>query len=183
MTDVAERYRKLAGAMADRISAVPDGRWEAPAPCEGWTALDVVKHLSETPGIFFGMVGETPPSGGPSVDDDPLGAFNHAREAVQAALDDPNIADKEYDGALGKNTFAGGVDRFICADLVVHAWDLGRATGGDERLDPDEVRAIHEAMLPMDEMMRAPGAFGPKIEPAPDADEQTKLLNFLGREV
>jgi hypothetical protein len=30
--------------------------------------------------------------------------------------------------------------------------------------------------------MRGPGAFGPELTPPPGADEQTKLLAFLGRE-
>ena len=33
----------------------------------------------------------------------------------------------------------------------------------------------------MDEMMRTPGGFGPKIDPPPGADVQTRLLAFTGR--
>ena len=54
-------------------------------------------------------------------------------------------------------------------------------TGLDERLDPDDVHEILEAMGPMDEMMRGSGAFGPKVEPPPAADEQTRMLAFIGR--
>ncbi len=183
MTDISDRYRKLATAMEERIAAVPDDRWASPAPCEGWTARDVVQHLVDTPALFFGMIEEPMPAGGPSVDDDPAGAFQHVRSVVQAALDDPAVAERGFEGGLGKSTFEKGVDRFLCADLVVHAWDLARATGQDERLDPDEVDRLCEAMLPMDEHMRGPGAFGPKIEPPPDADAQTTLLCFLGRQV
>lgn len=183
MTDIADRYRTLAGAMEERIAAVPGDRWSSPAPCEGWTARDVVRHLADTPAIFFGMIDEPPPAGGPSVDDDPVGAFRHVRSAVQAALEDPGVAERGYEGVFGKSTFEKGVDQFLCADLVVHAWDLARATGQDERLDPDEVHNLYEAMLPMDEAIRAPGAFGPKVEPPPGADEQTRLLCFLGRQV
>lgn len=183
MSAAADRYRKLSDEMVQRIAAVPEDRWESQSPCEDWTARDVVRHLVDTPAMFFGFVDATPPSGGPSVEDDPLGAFSHARDAVLAALDDPAVADKEYDGGFGKSTFARGVDQFLSTDLVVHGWDLARATGLDETLDPDEVRRLHEAMLPMDEAMRGPGAFGPKIDPPADADEQTKLLCFLGRHV
>jgi len=45
------------------------------------------------------------------------------------------------------------------------------------------VQRVHEALAPMDEKMRGPGAFGPKLDPPPGADEQTKLLAFLGRQV
>lgn len=183
MTDVADRYRKLAAAMEERIAAVPDDRWSSPAPCEGWVARDVVQHLVDTPAIFFGMVDQPAPSGGPSVDDDPVGAFTDARDAVQTALDDPAVADLPYEGFFGPSTFAEGVDQFLCADLVIHSWDLARATGQDERLDREEVHRLFEGMLPMDDMLRAPGAFGPKVEPPAGADEQTQLLCFLGRQV
>ena len=182
MSDIAERYRRLAQEMADRISAVPDDRWSSPSPCEEWSARDVVRHLVDTPGIFFGLVGRDAPTGGPSVDDDPAGAFAHVRDGVQAALDDPAVAELSYDGIFGPSTFEQGIAQFICADLVIHGWDLARATGQDERLDPDEVRAIHAALLPMGDALRSPGAFGPAIEPPPDADEQTRFLCFIGRQ-
>ncbi len=182
MTAVADRYRTLAASMEERIRAVPDDAWSNPSPCEGWTARDVVRHLVETPPMFFGFV-EVPAPEVPSVDEDPVGAFTTMRDAVQVALEDPAVADKEFDGFMGRSTFAQGVDRFLCADLVVHAWDLARATGQDEQLPPDEVHDVFEALKPMDEAMRGPGAFGPKVEPPPDADEQTRFLSFLGRRV
>jgi uncharacterized protein (TIGR03086 family) len=169
--------------MTERIAAVPADRWASPSPCEGWTAREVVQHLVDTPAIFFGLVEQPAPTGGPSVEDDPVGAFTHARDAVQAALDDPAVAERPYEGFFGPSTFEQGVDQFLSADLVIHAWDLARATGQDERLDPDEVHGLYEAMLPMDEAIRAPGAFGPKVEPPRGADEQTQLLCFLGRRV
>src|SRR3546814_17295875 len=98
---------------------------------------------------------------------------------VQAALDDPAVADREFDGSFGKNTFAGGVDQFICADLVVHAWDIARATGGDERLEPAKVHAPSEAMLTLEEAIRQPGACGPKVEPPADADAKPRFPCFL----
>jgi uncharacterized protein (TIGR03086 family) len=182
MSAVADRYRTLAASMEERIRAVPDEAWSNPSPCEGWTARDVVRHLVETPPMFFGFV-DVPAPEGPPVEDDPVGAFTTIRDAVQAALEDPAIADKEFDGMFGPSTFASGVDRFLCADLVVHAWDLARATGQDEQLPADEVHNVFEALKPMDEAMRGPGAFGPKVEPPADADEQTQLLSFLGRRV
>ena len=178
----ADRYRSLAASMTDTIAGVPEDRWEASTPCEDWMARDVVRHLVDTSGMFLGFIGQDAPAG-PSVDDDPLGAFTAARDAVQAALDDPATAAQEYDGMFGRTSFAKSVDGFLSADLVIHRWDLARATGQDETLPVDEVRRVQEMLEPMDEKMRGPGAFGPKIEPPPGADEQTKLLCFLGRRV
>jgi len=178
----ADRYRTLAESMTETIAGVPEDKWGAATPCDDWTARDVVSHLVDTSGMFLGFIGKEPPAG-PSVDDDPLGAFTTARDAVQGALDNPATATQEYDGMFGRTTFEKSVDGFLSADLVVHRWDLARATGQDETLPPDEVKRVHEQLAPMDEKMRGPGAFGPKLDPPPGADEQTKLLAFLGRQV
>lgn len=181
MTQIAERHSRLAAAMTERIANVDEEGWSAPTPCEDWDARALLHHLVETPAIFFGLVDEAPPPPGPDPDTDPVGAFAHVHDAVASALRDPAIAEREFDGAFGKNTFAGAIDQFICADLVLHGWDLARATGQDEHVDPDDVRVIGEALYPVGDAIRRPGAFGRAVEPPPDADEQTKLLCFLGR--
>ena len=75
MTEIAERYRKVAGQFTARAKAVPEGAWDNPAPCEGWVARDVVRHLVEwIPGFFESNAGLELPAG-PPVDDDPVGAW------------------------------------------------------------------------------------------------------------
>jgi uncharacterized protein (TIGR03086 family) len=182
MTDISERFRRVAASFTERVDAVPADRWDNPSPCDEWTARDLVGHLVGNAELFLGLVGlELPP--GPSVDDDPAGAWANARDAVQEALDDPAVAQREYDGMMGTQTFEQAMDRFGCPDVVIHQWDLARATGLDERLDPDDVHTIFEAMEPMDEMLRGNGVFGPKVETPPGADEQTRFLAFMGRRV
>jgi uncharacterized protein (TIGR03086 family) len=183
MSTAADRYRKLTAQMDQRIAAVSPDQWSSPTPCEGWTVRDVVGHLVDSSKLFLGFIGRSLPDGAPTVADDPLGAFRAATGAVQEALDDPATADQEYEGFSGPTKFADGVDNFLSADLVVHQWDIARATGQDETLDLDEVRSLDSRLRPLGDMLRSPGAFGPEIEPAPDADEQTRLLNFLGRRV
>src|SRR5438045_3344152 len=117
MSEVSERYARLSGAFADKVAAVPDDKWNSPSPCEGWTARDVVNHVVSTQGMFLGFVG-----GGlgdiPSVDDQPAAAWDAARGAVQAWLEDPEKAKQEFDGFSGRSTFEAAVDRFLCMDLV-----------------------------------------------------------------
>jgi uncharacterized protein (TIGR03086 family) len=181
MTAVSDRYRKNAAAFTARVASVPPDKWAAQSPCDEWKARDVVGHVVNSSERFLGFAGQSLPHG-PSVDDDPLGAWTNARDAVQHGLDDPAIAQAEYDGMWGKATFEQGVNRFLAADLVVHSWDLARATGGDERLDLDEVRTIRASFDGFDpKMFRSPGAFGPELDAPPGADEQTKFLAFVGR--
>jgi uncharacterized protein (TIGR03086 family) len=180
MSEIAERYRRLSELFAARIAAVPPDRWQDPSPCEGWTALDVVRHVVDSQGRFLSLVGrELGPV--PDVAADPAAAWDAARAKVLADLDDPVRADAEYDGMFGRGTFAGAVDRFGNTDLVVHAWDLARATGQDARLDPDDVRRVLAATADLSDSMRARGAFGPAVEVPNDADEQTRMLAHLGR--
>jgi uncharacterized protein (TIGR03086 family) len=178
---IAQRYRRLSSAFADKVAAVPDDRWGSPSPCQDWTARDVVQHVVDSSGMFFGFVSREPPDA-PSVEEDPVAAFDTIRTAVQADLDDPERAGTEFEGYSGRSTFADAVDRFLAFDLVVHGWDLARATGLDEAIDPAELDRIAETAETMGPMLRSSGAFGAEVEVAPDADQQTRLLAFLGRQ-
>lgn len=180
MSDISERYERLAAAFADYVAHVPDGRWSSPSPCADWTARDVVGHVVDIQRMPFAQVGRELGEL-PDVDDDPLAAWNAARHAVQTELEDPERARAEYAGYFGPTTFEQTVDDFICFDLLVHRWDLARATGLDERLEPDEVRRVHERALSFGEALRGPNVCGPAVEPPPGADEQARLLAYLGR--
>lgn len=193
MSEIADRYRRLAADFTAEVTAVPptDDRWSNPSPCADWKARDVVAHMVDTHHIFFGLIGHDV-APGPSVDDDgddgddayggPLGAWAYVRDAMQAALDDPAVAGTEFDGMFGRTRWDAAVDRFINGDVMVHRWDLGQALGTDPQLDIDDVRRMMAGLdgLP-EEAMRAPGTFGPAIEPPPGATEQEQFLAFTGR--
>jgi uncharacterized protein (TIGR03086 family) len=180
MSEISERYGRLADAFADKVAAVPPDRWSAPTPCENWTARDLVGHVVATQGMFLGFVGRSLGEI-PSVDDDPLGAWNGARAVVLADLQDPARATAEFEGFMGKMTFEGGVDRFLAFDLVVHGWDLSRAAGLDDRIQSDDVARVRAQADAFGDAMRSPQAFGPEVEPPAGADDQAKLMAFLGR--
>ena len=190
MNDIAARFEKVAAAFTARVQAVPANAWELPAPCEGWVARDVVRHLVEWlpgPGFLLGTFGiETGPI--PSVESDPTGAWAVVRDAIQGALDDPASATRVEDcGPPGRLSLEAAVDMTCTPDVLIHTWDLARATGLDERLDPDEVHrhvAAIEALPPeVDQAMRSSGHYGPRVAVAGDADDQTRLLAFMGRQV
>lgn len=178
----AEEHRRIAGEFTITVEGVAPGAWDNPAPPEGWVARDVVRHLLEWfPAFLSGTTGLTLPVG-PSVDVDPVGAWRVHTTAVQALLDDPATGSRTYDFPhIGTMTLVDAVSMIYTADVFLHRWDLARATGQDETLDPVRCAVMYESMLPMDEVLRGSGHYGPRVQVPDDADVQTNLLAFTGR--
>jgi uncharacterized protein (TIGR03086 family) len=180
MSEISERYTNVAGQFTRRARSVSDGAWDNPAPCEGWVARDVVRHMVDwMPGFFLSNAGLELPT--PSVDEDPAGAWEAVSNAIQAALDEPEIAAREFDMRAERYTVEQAVATFCIGDVLVHTWDLARATGLDETLDPDEVHRMLEGIEPIDDLLRQSGHYGARVEVRDDADEQTRLIAFTGR--
>lgn len=179
----AEDYRQVAGTFTDRVRGVAPGGWGAPAPVEGWVARDVVRHLVEWfPGFLEHGAAITLPRG-PSVDDDPVAAWQTMSDGVQRLLDDPASADLVLSNPhIGDVPLPQAIGQFFTADVFMHTWDLARATGQDETLDPERCAEMYDDMQAYDEALRASGQYGAKVDVPDDADPQTKLLAFIGRD-
>ncbi len=177
----AERFRRVAGRFTDIAAGVADDAWERPAPCEGWVARDIVRHMVSWVPHVIGR-GGLDFAGGPSVDRDPLGAWRHLDTSLQAALDDPEVAARRFDaGPPGELSIEAAIGMIVMGDVLVHTWDLATATGQQVELDPVIVPEMLAGMEPLDEMLRASGHYGPRVAVDDDADDQTKLVAFTGR--
>ena len=77
---------------------------------------------------------------------------------------------------------AAALDMIVSGDLLIHTWDLARATGLDEELDAGEVHRMYVGIQPMDQVLRESGHYGPRVPVADDASEQARLLAFTGRQ-
>ncbi|MDV2477553.1 TIGR03086 family metal-binding protein [Rhodococcus zopfii] len=177
----ADHYRDLAAKFTATVDAVPTDRWSSPSPCDGWTARDLVQHVVDTQREIVTKVGlELPP--GPSPEADPVGAWAATRDGVQEILDDPARGNLEYDGYFGRTSLAATVDTFYTFDLVVHGWDLARATGLDETIAAADLDFVESAAAGMGESIRMEGVCGPALEVPEGADRTTRVLAFLGRQ-
>jgi uncharacterized protein (TIGR03086 family) len=181
VSEVAERYGRIAEAFTARVDGVPPGSWSAQSPCEDWTAHDVVKHVIDTTRLFLTRLSGGDPTP-PDTDEDLVASWRVESAAVQSALADPARASTPIQGLGGEQPFEDVIGTVLCADTVLHTWDLARATGQDDRLDPEAVAAAHAFLEPNDTMLRGPGAFKDKIDAPADADAQTRLLCFVGRQ-
>jgi uncharacterized protein (TIGR03086 family) len=181
VSETADRYRKVAAGFTERVGQVRPDAWDNSTPCEQWVARDIVRHVVEVAGSFLSRTTAAAPSG-PSVEEDPLGAWTGARDAIQAALEDPEIAAQSTETPLGPSTLEQTVGMFVAGDTLIHTWDLARATGQDESLDPIEVGRMLAGMQQFDDsMLRQSGAFAPAVDVPADANEQTRLIAFTGR--
>jgi uncharacterized protein (TIGR03086 family) len=184
MTRAADEHRAVARDFTDRVRGVRPETWDNPAPCDGWVARDVVRHLVEWfPPFLKSGAGVGLPKG-PPVDVDPVAAWTVHSEGVQALLDDPATAEKVLSNPhIGDVPLDQAVDRFYTTDVFLHTWDLARATGQEERLDQDKCAQLLEGMLPLDDLLRTSGQYGPRVEVPESADVQARLLAFIGRTV
>jgi uncharacterized protein (TIGR03086 family) len=178
----AERHRNIAGTFTDRVLGVAS--WDTPSPVAEWTARDVVRHLIDWTTAFIANGTGIELPRGPSVDDDPVSAWRVHSDGVQALLDDRATAHRELTHPrIGRLPLESAIDRFYTADVFMHTWDLARATGQDDRLDPDYCAELLAGFEQLDErILRKPEVFGPRVEVPADADIQTRLIGFIGRD-
>lgn len=179
VSDPAAWHREVAGTFGERVRGTVD--WDAPSPVAAWRARDVVGHLTEWfPGFLSGGAGiELPRATGT----DPVAAWTAQSAAVQAVLDDPATAEKVLRNPhIGEVPLPEAIDRFYTTDVFLHTWDLARATGQDDRLDPAFCAQLLAGMEPIDEILRSSGQYGPRVPVPADADPQDRLIAFIGRD-
>ncbi|MET0143943.1 MAG: TIGR03086 family metal-binding protein [Ilumatobacteraceae bacterium] len=188
VADIADRYRRRADRFDATVAAVPADRWASPSPCAEWTARDVVGHVLEMHAAMLRPLGRGL-STAPALDDDPLGAFRSARADIEGALGDPAVASSECDTPMGRMTLAEHVDGVASEDLVIHGWDLARAAGLDDTMDPVELERMWPAVQSIPDEMRIPGhfgpgivVFGPAVDVPDDAPLQHRVLALTGRD-
>ncbi|GAA5030460.1 TIGR03086 family metal-binding protein [Actinopolymorpha pittospori] len=177
----AERHRRIAAGFTDSVRGAK--RWDAPAPVAGWTARDVVRHLVEwfPPFLAAGTGIELP--AGPGADDDPVAAWETQCAAVQKLLDDPETPQRLLvNPHIGEVPLDQAIDRFYTSDVFMHTWDLARATGQDDQLEAEFCAALLAGMEPMEDLLRSSGQYGPAVPTPDDADAQTRMLGFIGRD-
>ena len=165
----------MAGVRADQ--------WDDPSPVDEWAARDVVRHLVEWFPSFLAAGSDVQLPAGPSADDDPAGAWDHLQREVQAILDDPASEDRVLSNRhIGSVPLPEAVSQFFTGDVFMHTWDLARATGQDDTLDPEVCAAMLAGMEPIEELMRGSGQYGARVDVPDDADVQTRMLGFIGRD-
>ena len=179
--EVIERATTLVNGFDARVNAASAESWGNAAPCDGWTARDVVTHVGNNLlGVGSALQGQEGRE--IAADEDIVAAWAEAKSTFLAGIATGDLS-TQLPGPFGPMPAEQLIGRMVCTDVLVHTWDLARATGGDEALPVDAVEGAYSGLKPMDAMIRQPGVFGPKVEAPAGADIQTEFLCFLGRQV
>jgi uncharacterized protein (TIGR03086 family) len=186
--DVQALHRRAVAEFAARVDAIGDEHWHRPTPCTEWDVRALVNHLVYenvwTPEMFAGRtvaeVGDR--FDGDLLGADPKGAWAAASRVALDAVAEEGALDRTVHLSFGDFPAREYVMQLF-ADHLIHAWDLARGIGGDERLDPELVEACADWFGAATEQgYRAAGAIGPALPVARDADPQAKLLARFGRQ-
>ena len=178
-----EVARLLEGVTHDQLSA------PSPSDCDVATLLDHLMGL--TMAFTWAAEKSTPPeaSGPPSASGANLDpTWRSVLPGRLDALADAWSKPSAWEGMteVGGNTLPGEVTGVVALDeVVLHGWDLARATGQDFRCDPASAEAVlgfTERTAQPDQAASRTGLFGPVVPVAEDAPVFDRALGFAGRD-
>jgi len=174
-------------AVCQRFSAAvraADRKWERPSPCDGWDARDVLEHVIGFHDVLLlrplGLKPQRPR-------DDPGRRWSLTLDRLAQALRRDGLFERVVElPAVGTNSSSRLDARTLVPrlsqDVLVHTWDLARAVGADDRLDPGWCALFIDKLPPDPDALSASGMFGQPIAVAGGADVQSRLLGRLGRD-
>lgn len=149
-------------------------------PCEGWAVRDLLGHLVEVNEQWTAAA-----RGGPATEPrrpaDSVAAVDTSVDQVRDAFAAHDVFERTFELPFmtldGRSAIAV---HFL--EVLVHAWDLARATGQDETLDRDLAERALEIAARIPDEFRGPGnAFGEKYVLPEERPAHERLVALLGR--
>jgi uncharacterized protein (TIGR03086 family) len=165
------------------ISRVTPAQVGLPTPCSNFDLRALVNHIVHDVQMFTAMIsgGQRGSSDADLLGDDWMAAYTSSADSLLAAW-----RSRGTDGTLTSRmgelpaTWALGQH---ASDLVVHAWDVARAIGDTQQLDPE----LAESALAWGRQNLKPEyrgqAFGPEVPVSEDAPAYDRLAAFFGRKL
>ncbi|MEU8634069.1 TIGR03086 family metal-binding protein [Amycolatopsis sp. NPDC048633] len=183
-----DRFLLASKGFERHLRAVPPGSWAAPTPCTEWDVRALVNHMTRGNLNYIALLhGATREEflaarEEDALGDDPVTAFTESVRDCAAAFSEEGALDRLVDYPLGKLTGRRAL-AVRTTDSTVHTWDLARALGADDTLDPALVAWIDEdyddifAGLALNSRV-----FAEPPPAAPSASRQDRLLTRFGRD-
>jgi uncharacterized protein (TIGR03086 family) len=161
-----------------------DGKWDRLSPCDGWDARAVLEHV-----IGFHDVLLLRPLGlkPERARDNPQQRWELTFHRLHEAFGRPGLFERVVEvPSVGKSAAerldARTLVPRLTQDVLVHTWDLARAVGADDRLDPGWCLVFFDHLPADPNALTASGMFAAPVAVDDQADMQSKLLARLGRD-
>lgn len=192
-SDIIDLLDKGFAWTGDRVARVDPGDLDRPTPCEGWQLRDLLDHMLASLDRLAAAAGgdaAVPGSldgGPPGVDRvdrvDRLGddsgrtAFATVRQRALTVWRRPGVMARSCELPLGSLPAAVAAHLNL-VEVVVHGWDISRATGEAAAIPP----GLAGPALDFSRQAVGPArgrAFGPDLEVGDTVSD--RLVSFLGR--
>ncbi|MBQ0905556.1 TIGR03086 family metal-binding protein [Micromonospora sp. U21] len=189
ITTATPDFEPASRALTSLVHGVTDDQLTSPTPCAGWVVGDLLDHLVGLT-IAFRMAAEKAPDaapGGPG--ESTMASLDPGWRTILPAQLDQLAAAWRVPSAWTGEAAAGGVvlpaevmGLFALNEVLVHGWDLARATGQAYDVDPRTVEWVHGLVSQQASSEGTPGLFGPSIVVSADAALLDRVVGLTGRD-
>ena len=168
------------------VEAVPEGALELPTPCEAYTVGDLLDHIRRFPVALGSAARKEPGAAGGEADASQLVADWRERIPADAELlAEAWRAPQAWEGmtaVAGIEFPAEVIGQVALGELVLHSWDLARATGQPApSYDEQDLEAVL-ATATQFQAMGVPGVFDTPVAVPADAPLLDRALGAAGRD-
>lgn len=179
-------FARAVSGFTRTVHAIAPGQWHDATPCTDWDVRALVQHVTVeqlwAPPLLGGA---TVADVGDRFDGDVLGddPVTHWDQSAAASVDAFAAADVTG-GTVSLSRGPTPVAEYLgemTADALIHTWDLARAIGADDTLDPELVATVFEFAAPNVDAFAGSGLFDPPVPVPADAPLQSRLLALTGR--
>lgn len=176
---------------ADQAARIVDGtkpdQFGLPTPDTEWDVRTLLNHLVLWTGYSFERRARSEEVGPElterdfAAEPDYAAAYRAQLDRALAAWAAPGIWDTEID--TGHSSMpARQLAEMILMEMVLHGWDLARATGQPFAVPEPVAETAARAVADSAEMYRQYDGFAAPVDPGPDADALERALAVSGRD-
>jgi uncharacterized protein (TIGR03086 family) len=187
--DLVDLHGRCGRRFARLVAGVGSEQWHDDTPCSEWDVRTLVHHLLYEQrwvsplfeGLTIEQVGDR--FEGDLMGEDAStwpGLLASSMDEAHAIVAQPDALERTVHLSFGDIPGQEYVMQ-LTADLAIHAWDLARATGQDDALDPDTVALLLPWTEANADLLVGSGMFGSRIDADPGAPDDVRLLGLLGR--
>ena len=186
-SDPIDRLSRALDQTGAIISRITSDQATSPTPCGAWDVRDLVNHTVMDVQHFAvsASSGRWEERDADVIGDDWSRAYRRAADALLTAWRRWSDFDTKVSLPIGEVPASWMVGQHI-SDLVVHGWDLAKATGQSTDLDPElgerSLEWARQNLKPQYRGDAASGAsFGPEVPLSEDAPLYDRLAGVFGR--